>query len=67
MFAVPFGTMDKIIEGHPGPDVADLVRELNWSHCEVSYFAKKTYGHKYYVATSIGFEEKSYPFIRKMK
>ena len=28
---------------------------------------KKTYGHKYYVATSIGFEEKSYPFIRKMK
>ena len=28
---------------------------------------KKTYGHKYYVAASIGFEEKSYPFIRKMK
>ena len=30
-------------------------------------FEKKTYGHKYYVAASIGFEEKSYPFIRKMK
>ena len=28
---------------------------------------KKTYGHKYNVAASIGFEEKSYPFIRKMK
>ena len=28
---------------------------------------KKTYGHKYYVAASISFEEKSYPFIRKMK
>ena len=32
-----------------------------------SHFIKKTYGHKYYVAASIGFEEKSYPFIRKMK
>ena len=34
-----------------------------WMH----FFDKKTYGHKYYVAASIGFEEKSYPFIRKMK
>ena len=32
-----------------------------------AYLIKKTYGHKYYVAASIGFEEKSYPFIRKMK
>ena len=31
------------------------------------YMIKKTYGHKYYVAASLGFEEKSYPFIRKMK
>ena len=28
---------------------------------------KKTYGHKYYVAASIGFEEKSYPYLRKIK
>ena len=26
---------------------------------------KKTYGHKYYVAASIGFEEKSYPLYKK--
>ena len=30
------------------------------------FWTKKTYGHKYYVAASIGFEEKSYLFIRKM-
>ena len=30
-------------------------------------FEKKTYGHKYYVAASIGFEEKSYPYLRKIK
>ena len=27
--------------------------------------AKKTYGHKYYVAASIGFEEKSYTLEEK--
>ena len=34
---------------------------------KIKSIRKKTYGHKYYVAASIGFEEKSYPFIRKMK
>ena len=38
-----------------------LLKVLSWFH------EKKTYGHKYYVAASISFEEKSYPFIRKMK
>ena len=32
IFAVPFGAMDKIIEGHP--DVANLVGQLNLSHSE---------------------------------
>ena len=42
-----------------------LVREA--SKAKTLILKKKTYGHKYYVAASIGFEEKSYLFIRKMK
>ena len=39
---------------------------IDYEEMEIN-FVKKTYGHKYYVAASVGFEEKSYPFIRKMK
>ena len=44
-----------------------LFSHLCWLCCVTNTLEKKTYGHKYYVAASIGFEEKSYPFIRKMK
>ena len=42
-------------------------KDLKHSKNEIDIELKKTYGHKYYVAASIGFEEKSYPFIRKVK
>ena len=48
-------------------EVTDYGLVSSQKHVRLNFEGKKTYGHKYCVAASIGFEEKSYPFIRKMK